>query len=992
MNSCARGEERSTHHGSRGQRAPRRPARRLLLPAMGVLLCVVLLAAPAIAAAAPEPGVPSPNPAWSWISPTQGGDNVGQVSFADADHGWAVGPFKGVLFTADGGVTWQANRFGPPLGSLGVHFADTQHGWAVGQGSDSWDFDSDREFICATSDGGVTWEVQLYAERPLPGLDCVYVAPDLQTGYAAGRASTLYRTTDGGQNWTKVEDLPIPEDLVYAVDFLDMQWLSPEVGILYGSGPSSGGSAEQLLLVTKDGGATWALKYLPEAGGGVEPLWRMCFADPQHGFAVGWGGQVWGTENGGDDWTEKSPTSFAIEEIRNVYFDDADHGWIVGNAGQVASTTDGGDSWTLSDSGIPVGLNTIDRLSATTLIAMGDIGFGLLSKDNGRTWHPIGNGLWQPESRHVSFPSEEDGWIAGDDGALFHTHDGGAHWEPVDLGTAEDLTGLQFLSTQQGWVLDAGGTVRRTLNGGRTWQAFDTGAEVRLNNLLLIDREHGWAVGEDGAVVATIDGGETWVTQPTGLDEVKLTTLFFLDHQHGWIAGAKPGEDETSQSWVARTADGGLTWTASTFTSLPNSSVFSMFFLDQKKGFAAGWASVAEGGLTGLFETTDAGATWTYVPMMPLPLQPLFTLDFTSPTDGVALGGYGIAYSTDDGGRTWIPNMRFCPTDAVQATHFPGALSQIRSTGYALTSMGAVARTTVGGAELRKLTLPLDATQRPENVEITLTNTDQWFHDFYLVGLNQEGRPVWDDRIGVVSGKNLWTAAGDRWSLTLEDLFPNCGETLHILLLYTGEDIDPAGICEVSIAYHWSDIDADVLAPYQLSEAQLKAVSQGYPDGSWQPYATMTRAQFVKMAVTAFGITPLSPATPTFTDVPTYHPFYSYVEGAVAAGLIKGTGGNAFSPYAPVTREQGAAVIARHKATQEGVDLHSRYTGTSAPAVLAPFADSGAVSPVLLRELAYAVDEGIMTGAGGLLNPADVLTRIQGAAMIVRAGDTSSER
>lgn len=984
MKTYVRHKENSRCPAIPRRRMPRRPIKVLSLPLIGVLLCAILLTLPAIAAAAPDPGLPSPNPAWTWISPTQGGDSVVEVSFADADHGWAVGLFKGVLFTTDGGVTWQANRFGPPLGSMGVYFADARHGWAVGQGSDSWDFDNNREFICATSDGGVTWQVQLYVERFLPGLDCVYMSPDLQNGWAAGRASTLYRTTNGGTDWTRVEDLPIPEDLVTCIDFIDMQWLSPEVGFLYGSGPSSASSSKQLLLVTTDGGATWDLKPLPSAGGGVSPLWKVCFADLQHGYAVGWGGQVWSTDNGGDDWTNKSPTEFTMEQVRNVHFDDADHGWIVGDDGQVASTTDGGDSWTLFDSGIPVTLNTIDRLSPTVLLAMGDIGFGLRSEDNGRTWQPISNGLWSPDSGCISFPSEDEGWVAGANGALFHTRDGGARWERVDLGTTDDMTGLQFLSTRQGWVLDAAGTVHRTLNGGRTWQHFDTGAAAPLAALLFVDRDHGWVAGKNGTVMATLDGGETWATQSTGLNEVSFNKLFFLDSRHGWVAGRELG-DEDSRSWVARTTDGGLTWTASTFTDLPNSSVLSMFFFDEKKGFAAGWASAGLGGLTGIFETQDAGATWTYVPIVPLPLQPLLTLDFASPTDGVALGGYGIAYSTDDGGRTWIPNMRFCPEDAVRATDFPGSRSHTRSIGYALTTMGAVAKTTVGGAEIHKLLFPLDATQLPQNVEITLTNTDQWFHNFYLVGLGEDGRPVWDNHIGVVSGKNVWTTAGQTWSLTLNELFPKCSEPLHTLLVYTGEDIDLTGICKLSIAYHWSDIDDDVLAPYQLTEAQLKMISQGYPDGSWKPYATMTRAQFVKMAVAAFGITLLSPVTPTFADVPTYDPYYSYVEGAVAAGLIKGTGGNTFSPHAPVTREQAAAVIARHKAQQEGVDLAGRDSEAGAAALLAPFTDAAEVSAALRSEIAYAVESGILRGNAGLLAPQSTLIRIQGAALLARS-------
>ena len=985
MSDCALGKQNSGKNGCRRRRTPRLPAWKLLLTLMGMLLLGLMPAFPAIAAAAADEGLPSSNPAWSWISPTAGGDSISAVSFVDADHGWAVGLFKGALSTADGGRTWQAHRFGPPLGSLGVYFADEQHGWAVGQVSDSWDFSNNSEFICATSDGGASWQVQLYAERSLPGLDCIYMAPDLMTGWAAGRASTLYHTNDGGVTWTLVDDLPIPNELHIAIDFIDMQWLSPELGFLYGSGPSSDRSPEQLLLVTSDGGDSWTLRYLPAAEGDVQPLWATYFVDADHGYAVGWGGQVWRTDNGGDDWTNKSPGGAMIQSVTDVYFDDVEHGWAVGTQGRVVSTTDGGDSWTVFDSGIPVGLNTIDRLSPTTLIALGDVGFGLRSDDNGVSWQLLGNGLWNPGSYHISFPTDNEGWIAGNNGALFHTSNGGADWEPVDLGTDVNLTGLQFFSAQQGWVLERAGIVHRTDDGGATWTAIDTNAGVELNNLHFVDEEHGWAVGELGTVVATSDGGESWASQATGLEDVALNKLFFLDPQHGWVAGPRPKGDNTFQSWVAQTTDGGHTWAAATFTELPLSAVTSLLFLDEQRGFAAGWASVGEGGMTGIFQTEDAGATWTYVPVMPLPLQPLTTLDFTSPTRGVALGGFGIAYSTDDGGRTWLPNVRLSPADGVTDTYFRPGSSDAGATGYALTSMGAVAETTVGGAVLHKLSIPLDPTQRPENVEVTLTNTDLWFHDFYLVGLDKDGLPVWDDSRGIASGSNVRTKAGERWSLALDELFPFCTEPLHTLLVYTGEDLDLSGICEVSVAYHWSDIDEDVLAPYGLTEAQLKDVSQGYPDGSWKPYDSMTRAQFVKMAATAYGITPLDPATPTFADVPKDDLFYTYIEGAVAAGLIRGVGDNLFAPYSPVTREQGAAIIARHKAGTEGVDMALGYAGGDAEAALARFSDAGLVSPSLQHELAYAVDEGIIMGSGGLLNPSVLLTRIQGAAMIVRS-------
>ena len=84
------------------------------------------------------------------------------------------------------------------------------------------------------------------------------------------------------------------------------------------------------------------------------------------------------------------------------------------------------------------------------------------------------------------------------------------------------------------------------------------------------------------------------------------------------------------------------------------------------------------------------------------------------------------------------------------------------------------------------------------------------------------------------------------------------------------------------------------LAPYGLTESDLAAISQGYDDGTWRPYNDMPRRQFVKMAVTAFDIPTATPATPTFSDVSPSDEYYPYIEGAVAAGLIEGTGGGMF--------------------------------------------------------------------------------------------------
>ena len=54
-----------------------------------------------------------------------------------------------------------------------------------------------------------------------------------------------------------------------------------------------------------------------------------------------------------------------------------------------------------------------------------------------------------------------------------------------------------------------------------------------------------------------------------------------------------------------------------------------------------------------------------------------------------------------------------------------------------------------------------------------------------------------------------------------------------------------------------------------------------------------------------------APATPTFGDVPTDHPFFQYIEALAASGVTGGCGGGNYCPDNPVTRGQMAVFISK---------------------------------------------------------------------------------
>src|SRR5438270_2951259 len=78
----------------------------------------------------------------------------------------------------------------------------------------------------------------------------------------------------------------------------------------------------------------------------------------------------------------------------------------------------------------------------------------------------------------VQFVDKQEGWAAGADGVVWHTIDGGKHWERQPTGIRAALRAIHFLNPYTGWVVGreelphAGGSVGVILfteDGGLRW-------------------------------------------------------------------------------------------------------------------------------------------------------------------------------------------------------------------------------------------------------------------------------------------------------------------------------------------------------------------------------------------------------------------------------------------------------------------------------------------------------------------------------------------
>lgn len=100
-----------------------------------------------------------------------------------------------------------------------------------------------------------------------------------------------------------------------------------------------------------------------------------------------------------------------------------------------------------------------------------------------------------------------------------------------------------------------------------------------------------------------------------------------------------------------------------------------------------------------------------------------------------------------------------------------------------------------------------------------------------------------------------------------------------------------------------------------VARLELLNVLKGYPDGSFKPENTITRAEFAAVAVRAKGLAGVAEAAkglPSgFSDVPAGHWAAGYVGVAGSTGIVNGIGGGLFAPNAPVKYEEAVTMLVR---------------------------------------------------------------------------------
>jgi photosystem II stability/assembly factor-like uncharacterized protein len=279
----------------------------------------------------------------------------------------------------------------------------------------------------------------------------------------------------------------------------------------------------------------------------------------------------------------------------------------------------------------------------------------------------------------VYFLDSKRGWVAGDNGFLSRTDDGGQTWTKQTVDTKDGINDIYFRSKEDGFLI-AGNAIFITRDSGNRWTEARrflpsefNGAAAELYSVRFSSKKKGWVVGSiskndiivDSILVFTDDGGDTWQRQRAP-SRAELIHLDFVDDKHGWIVGAEGA--------ILRTFDGGQSWNRQ--RSDTKATLYHVDFRDDKNGWAVGERGT-------VLRTTDAGETWT--PVESKVRSTLLSVQFVNDDDGWIVGRGGVALRSDDGGRTWI-HQESATKNNLYALHFQ------KKIGWAVGGDGVVLR------------------------------------------------------------------------------------------------------------------------------------------------------------------------------------------------------------------------------------------------------------------------------------------------------------
>ena len=179
---------------------------------------------------------------------------------------------------------------------------------------------------------------------------------------------------------------------------------------------------------------------------------------------------------------------------------------------------------------------------------------------------------------------------------------------------------------------------------------------------------------------------------------------------------------------------------------------------------------------------------------------------------------------------------------------------------------------------------------------------------------------------------------------------------------------------EEPVEIKFTDLGTAEWAIEPITNLVKKGVISGRSETIFDPDGLITREEYAKMLVLAFGLTAEN-ASCDFTDVPEDAWYYEYVAIAAKRGVVNGIGNGNFGVGSTITRQDMAVMTYRAAmATGKAMDMINEEI---------TFADNADIATYAAEAVAVMQRAGIINGMGGnTFAPTGTATRAQAAKIM----------
>ncbi len=499
--------------------------------------------------------------------------------------------------------------------------------------------------VYKSTDRGATWTRRLYISDSTGMSDLLIDPTDPNRLWACGwdrvrrsnysivygPGARVYRSLDGGLNWSAVYGTPGAQQCRIG---LDQDPADPDhlIAQVIAGGSSSAPLFETDALVESfDGGDNWtpynvSFPNSENAMGGFgwyfgKPRFNPFVPGEVHMLGV----NLWRTQNAGISWSELAPSGLVHADKHDMVWQDASTALLATDGG-LFRTTNGGSSWTRVDD-IP---NTQFYRATLNPHASGEVWGG--AQDNGTSSNSGVGKDWDyrfgGDGFHADFNPANPSIVFAEyqNGAIVRSTDGGLFfdWFANTLPFADrrnwDMPYVHSKFVEEVYA----GTYRlyRSPSGGfsdnwtpvsgdltkgiltfANYHTLTTIAESPLNPGLI------YTGASDGRVSRTDDGGGSWITlDPNGLPNRYVTDVeaSFLDTNRVYVVHSGYKNNDNTPL-IHTSADRGATWTSiagSGASGLPQLGINNLEISPYNDStlFVANDA--------GVYATTDMGQNW----------------------------------------------------------------------------------------------------------------------------------------------------------------------------------------------------------------------------------------------------------------------------------------------------------------------------------------------------------------------------------------------